>query len=83
MSNNDFASVSTRRGFINAVAAAGGAGLLARLGITPTPAVAATGRAERPLKAAFSNAGLQARWCAQGKRAAEYWGKILPRRTGT
>ena len=40
-------------------------------------AVAVTGRAERPLKAAFSNAGLQATWCAQGKRAAEYWGKVF------
>ena len=30
-----------------------------------------------PLKAAFSNAGLQATWCAQGKQAAEYWGKLF------
>jgi len=29
------------------------------------------------LKAAFSNAGLQATWCAQGKQAAEYWGKLF------
>ena len=35
------------------------------------------GRAEKPLKAAFSNAGLQATWCAQGKQAAEYWGKLF------
>ena len=35
------------------------------------------GRATRPLKAAFSNAGLQATWCAQGKQAAEYWGKLF------
>ena len=34
------------------------------------------GRA-KPLKAAFSNAGLQATWCAQGKQAAEYWGKLF------
>jgi hypothetical protein len=77
MSNNDFVSVSTRRGFVNAVAAAGGAGLLARLGISPALAVGATGRAEKPLKAGFSNAGLQATWCAQGKRATEYWGKVF------
>ena len=31
----------------------------------------------KPLKAAFSNAGLQATWCAQGKQAAEYWGKLF------
>src|ERR1700727_825977 len=37
----------------------------------------AAGRSEKPLKAAFSNAGLQATWCAQGKQAAEYWGKLF------
>jgi ribose transport system substrate-binding protein len=37
-----------------------------------------TTRPDKPLKAAFSNAGLQATtWCAQGKRAAEYWGKLF------
>ena len=35
------------------------------------------GRSEKPLKAAFSNAGLQATWCAQGKTAAEAWGKLF------
>ena len=35
------------------------------------------GKATKPLKAAFSNAGLQATWCAQGKQAAEYWGKLF------
>ena len=33
--------------------------------------------AGKPLKAAFSNAGLQASWCAQGKQAAEAWGKLM------
>src|SRR6201990_3507258 len=37
----------------------------------------AAGRSAKPLKAAFSNAGLQATWCAQGKQAAEYWGKLF------
>ena len=37
----------------------------------------AAGRSEKPLKAAFSNAGLQATWCAQGKQAAEHWGKLF------
>jgi ribose transport system substrate-binding protein len=77
MFSNDDASVSTRRTFINTVAAAGGAALFGRLGISPALAVEATGRAERPLKAAFSKAGLQATWCAQGKRAAEHWGKLF------
>lgn len=33
--------------------------------------------AGKPMKAAFSNAGLQATWCAQGKQAAEAWGKLM------
>jgi ribose transport system substrate-binding protein len=37
----------------------------------------AAGRSAKPLKAAFSNAGLQATWCAQGKQAAEYWGSLF------
>jgi ribose transport system substrate-binding protein len=40
-------------------------------------AAVATGRSEKPLRAAFSNGGLQSTWCAQGKAAAEYWGKLL------
>ena len=49
------------------------------LGISPALAQEtgkAAGRSGKPLKAAFSNAGLQATWCAQGKQAAEYWGKL-------
>lgn len=58
----------------------GAAALLGAFGIAPALAeemVAATGRSEKPLKAAFSNAGLQATWCAQGKQAAEFWGKLF------
>ena len=43
----------------------------------PLAAGVAAGRSEKPLKAAFSNAGLQATWCAQGKQAAEAWGKLI------
>lgn len=49
------------------------------LGISPALAQdmgKTAGRSGKPLKAAFSNAGLQATWCAQGKQAAEYWGKL-------
>ncbi|MGN6772734.1 MAG: sugar ABC transporter substrate-binding protein [Rhizobiaceae bacterium] len=68
---------TNRRDFLT-VASAGGAAaaLLGGLGISPAMAAAATGRSEKPLKAAFSNAGLQATWCAQGKQAAEFWGKL-------
>jgi ribose transport system substrate-binding protein len=31
----------------------------------------------RPLKAAFSNAGLQSSWCSLGKSTAELWGRLL------
>ena len=50
-------------------------------GAAPTVAAAAAAAAGalgvggKPLKAAFSNAGLGATWCAQGKEAAEQWGK--------
>src|SRR5689334_7278139 len=59
----------------------GGIGMaLAAFGIDPALAQEmgkVTGRSDKPLKAAFSNAGLQATWCAQGKQAAEYWGKLF------
>ena len=59
---------------------AGVAAALAGLGINPALAQEmgkVAGRSEKPLKAAFSNAGLQATWCAQGKQAAEWWGKLF------
>jgi ribose transport system substrate-binding protein len=70
-----------RRRFIEASGvAAVTAALVAGFGISPARAAAmaeAAGRSAKPLKAAFSNAGLQATWCAQGKQAAEYWGKLF------
>ena len=65
-----------RAGVASALAGAAAFGL----GIDPARAAEmaeAAGRSSKPLKAAFSNAGLQATWCAQGKRAAEYWGKLF------
>jgi ribose transport system substrate-binding protein len=71
----------TRRELIQGAAVGGGAaGLLGGFGFNPlvTAAMAKeAGKATRPLKAAFSNAGLQATWCAQGKQAAEYWGSLF------
>jgi ribose transport system substrate-binding protein len=67
-----------RRNVLKGVA--GGAGLFAGLGVNPLVAGAIAkeaGKATRVLKAAFSNAGLQGTWCAQGKQAAEYWGKLF------
>ena len=34
-------------------------------------------RPSRRLRAAFSNIGLQVTWCAQGKQAAEFWGRLF------
>jgi ribose transport system substrate-binding protein len=71
----------SRRDFVRNASAAGAAGaLFGGFGIEPFMAAAMAqemGRSEKPLKAAFSNAGLQATWCAQGKQAAEYWGKLF------
>jgi ribose transport system substrate-binding protein len=75
MSGNDKSS-TTRRNLLQAAATAGAATTL--LGGLSIPAMAAEmARSEKPLKAAFSNAGLQATWCAQGKQAAEAWGKLF------
>src|ERR1700741_1193311 len=77
MSGNDESS-TTRRDLLQVVATAGAASaLLGGLGMSTAALAAEVGRSEKPLKAAFSNAGLQATWCAQGKQAAEWWGKLF------
>ncbi|HEX4171090.1 MAG TPA: sugar ABC transporter substrate-binding protein, partial [Acetobacteraceae bacterium] len=71
--------MANRRRFLQGSLTGLGAAL-ASFGINPALAQEvrkAAGRSEKPLKAAFSNAGLQATWCAQGKLAAEYWGKLF------
>ena len=68
-----------RRNVLKAVAG-GSAALFGGLGVNSLVAAAMAkevGKSPKPLKAAFSNAGLQATWCAQGKQAAEYWGKLF------
>ena len=74
-------ATSGRRNLLRAASATmAGAALLGGFGIPPALAQEMTkvsGRSDKPLKAAFSNAGLQATWCAQGKQAAEYWGKLF------
>jgi len=69
-----------RRDFFRTATAGLGAAALLGLGITPAMAqqmAKDTGRSTKPLKAAFSNAGLQVTWCAQGKQAAESWGRLF------
>src|SRR5277367_3371520 len=71
----------SRRDLIRGAALGGGAAaMLGGMGINPLIGAATAkeaGMSPKPLKAAFSNAGLQATWCAQGKQAAEYWGKLF------
>src|SRR5215831_19644224 len=68
-----------RRNFLQG-SLTGAVAALAAFGINPSLAQEmgkVAGRSDKPLKAAFSNAGLQATWCAQGKQAAEYWGRLF------
>src|SRR2546426_6936450 len=74
-------SSTTRRNLLQAAAAAGAStALLGGLGINP--ALAAAARSEKPLKAAVSQAGLQAPPGAPGKQGAG-WGGELFQREGT
>jgi ribose transport system substrate-binding protein len=68
---------ASRRDVFKAMGATAiGAALFASAGLDPALANDLKA-AEKPMKAAFSNAGLQATWCAQGKQAAEAWGKLM------
>ena len=68
----------TRRGFLERMAL--GIGITAGLSGCNQKRNAAAGSdgvTGKPLRAAFSNAGLQSTWCALGKQTAELWGKLL------
>ena len=70
---------ANRREVLRATSGFAGASLLGALGIAPALAAEmgkVAGRSEKKLKAAFSNIALQVSWCAQGKQAAEYWGRL-------
>lgn len=70
----------SRRGFIQAAAGAGLGSLAMLAGCRSESAHVSAGLAAgdgRPLRAAFSNAGLQSTWCALGKTTAELWGRLL------
>ncbi len=73
-------SANRREFFQTAAMGLGAAALLGGFGMSPAMAqqmAKDTGRSSKPLRAAFSNAGLQATWCAQGKQAAESWGRLF------
>ena len=71
-----FADTTRRDIFKSIGAAALGAALFADAGFSPAMAQELK-PSGKPLKAAMSNAGLQATWCAQGKQAAEAWAKLM------
>lgn len=82
MSVGDQVSPETRRSFVRKVSGSAAAATAALGGFGFDPLIGAAmaqemGRSEKPLRAAFSNAGLQATWCAQGKQAAEFWGRLF------
>ncbi|MCC6204151.1 MAG: sugar ABC transporter substrate-binding protein [Hyphomicrobiales bacterium] len=67
----------TRRDIFKAIGTTALAGaLLGSAGFSPAMAQELK-PSGKPMKAAFSNAGLQATWCAQGKQTAEAWGKLM------
>ncbi|WP_339910937.1 sugar ABC transporter substrate-binding protein [Symmachiella dynata] len=71
---------SSRRHFLGNMALGGSAaltGLAAGCAKQDEQANAGGADGQKPLKAAFSNAGLQSTWCALGKQTAELWGKLL------
>jgi ribose transport system substrate-binding protein len=80
---SDYMDFLNRRGFLKGAAMASVASFLAACNAaqpaatTQNTASAAGNAFGRPLKAAFSNAGLGATWCAQGKESAEQWGRWL------
>lgn len=67
---------TSRRDFLSALTCGSAAGLTTTMvGCGPTATTLESG--SKPLRAAFSNAGLQSTWCALGKRTAELWGQLL------
>jgi ribose transport system substrate-binding protein len=87
---SDYWGEMNRRGFLQGVMTATlGLGLLAGCDLggqqqqqqqeqaAPAAQSSGGGAFGKPMKAAFTNAGLGATWCAQGKEAAEKWGKWL------
>lgn len=71
---------ASRRQFLESLSIGSAAGLsLSVLGCAqPADGPGTTSEpALRPLKAAFSNAGLQSTWCELGKKTAELWGRLL------
>ena len=75
---NDQSWRPDRRDVLRLASASMAAGLTGGFQAAPAPPTGAlTRRSNKPLRAAFSNIGLQVSWCAQGKQAAEFWGNLF------
>ena len=76
---------TSRRDFLETLAIGTSLGLGATIaGCAPgggmnagNTSAAAAASGLKPLRAAFSNAGLQSTWCELGKKTAELWGRML------
>ncbi|WP_010582924.1 sugar ABC transporter substrate-binding protein [Schlesneria paludicola] len=68
--------MTSRRDFLEKLTIGSTAAMGAALAGCAGPGVS-TESGAKPLRAAFSNAGLQSTWCELGKRTAELWGKLL------
>lgn len=77
---NDSPQTSSRRNFLSHAAlgaSAALAGMASGCADSDDSAAVSSAGGQKPLKAAFSNAGLQSTWCSLGKQTAELWGKLL------
>src|SRR5258708_19945835 len=76
MTDKELVSGDRRKLMKAAAAGAGAAALFGGFGFNPLVAQALAkeaGRSEKPLKAAFSNAGLQATWCPQAHQPPQHF----------
>jgi hypothetical protein len=71
---------ANRGDMVRATVGLASASLLGLLNISPALTAEmgkVAGQSEKPLKAAFSNIGLQVGWCSQGKRGGRILGQAV------
>ena len=76
--NSDSRFQASRRDLLHLAAAAAGTAAFGGVDLfAAAQGGASADHSRRRLRAAFSNIGLRVTWCAQGKRAAEFWGGLF------
>jgi len=68
---------TSRRSFLEWAGAMGLGGTLGCGAVPPSPSPTTNATPKKKYKAAFSNAGLKATWCAHGMKTAQRWGEWL------